>query len=265
MATATDTHPAAGAPEPLTLGGLAIEGSDAAAFLQGYLTSDTEQLIADQGQHTALTTLKGRVLANGWAVARPGGVHLLLAADLVETVAAFLAKYLMFSKSKSRILSSAELEATRGTCELADLPSLEDPLQRQLFEVRLPLVTAPVSDQFLPQMLGLTALGAVDFSKGCYLGQEIVARAEHRGAVKRTLHAFRASAPAVPQPTTAPAAGDPVEGGAPQRQVGTIVLADPRSATDCYLLAVVAADAVAATDGPPPTLSMGDWTLTLLP
>jgi hypothetical protein len=36
-------------------------------------------------------------------------------------------------------------------------------------------------------MLGLVRAGAVDFDKGCYLGQEVVARAEHRGAVKRGL------------------------------------------------------------------------------
>ncbi len=43
------------------------------------------------------------------------------------------------------------------------------------------------SAEFLPQMLGLVAQGAVSFSKGCYLGQEIVARAQHRGQVKRGL------------------------------------------------------------------------------
>ena len=42
-------------------------------------------------------------------------------------------------------------------------------------------------------MIGLTAAGAVSFAKGCYLGQEVVARAEHRGEVKQKLHRFQAA------------------------------------------------------------------------
>ena len=51
-------------------------------------------------------------------------------------------------------------------------------------------MSAAVSEQYLPQMLKLDEQGAVDFDKGCYLGQEIVARAQFRGAVKRTLVPF---------------------------------------------------------------------------
>ena len=43
---------------------------------------------------------------------------------------------------------------------------------------------------FLPQVLGMHEAGAVDFDKGCYLGQEIVARAQFRGAVKRGIDIF---------------------------------------------------------------------------
>lgn len=48
---------------------------------------------------------------------------------------------------------------------------------------------APViSEKFLPQVLNYPAIGAVNFNKGCYLGQEIIARAEFRGAVKKRLY-----------------------------------------------------------------------------
>ena len=46
-----------------------------------------------------------------------------------------------------------------------------------LTEARFVFVSEPISGQFLPQVLGLADVGAVDFDKGCYLGQEIVARA----------------------------------------------------------------------------------------
>lgn len=51
-----------------------------------------------------------------------------------------------------------------------------------------PEVHPETSGHFVAQMLGLEELGAVHFNKGCYLGQEIIARAHYRGAVKRHLH-----------------------------------------------------------------------------
>lgn len=48
-------------------------------------------------------------------------------------------------------------------------------------------VNLALSDQYLPQMLNFQALGAVSFKKGCYIGQEIVARAQYRGQVKKRL------------------------------------------------------------------------------
>ena len=50
-----------------------------------------------------------------------------------------------------------------------------------------PLVTQATQDQFVPQMVNYERLGAVDFQKGCYPGQEIVARAQYRGQVKRRM------------------------------------------------------------------------------
>lgn len=49
-------------------------------------------------------------------------------------------------------------------------------------------ITANLTEKFLPQVLNYPAIGAVSFNKGCYLGQEIIARAEFRGAVKRRLY-----------------------------------------------------------------------------
>lgn len=51
----------------------------------------------------------------------------------------------------------------------------------------LPVVTAPTQDRFIPQMANMEGIGAVSFAKGCYPGQEIIARAQYRGQVKRRL------------------------------------------------------------------------------
>jgi folate-binding protein YgfZ len=61
----------------------------------------------------------------------------------------------------------------------------------------LPHVFAATSEQFIPQMLNLDLIGGVSFTKGCYTGQEIVARTHHLGRVKRrTLRFHLASGPA---------------------------------------------------------------------
>ena len=81
-------------------------------------------------------------------------------------------------------------------------------------------ITAPTSDAFLPQMLNLDHLRAVSFEKGCYVGQEIVARAQHLGRVKRRAYVGRTAASAV--------VGDPIvddaQDGAPK--VGEVVSAE---------------------------------------
>jgi folate-binding protein YgfZ len=65
-----------------------------------------------------------------------------------------------------------------------------------LAEIRAgrPLIEQPTQDQFVPQMVNLELAGGVDFHKGCYPGQEVVARAQYRGAVKRRMVRLRGAA-----------------------------------------------------------------------
>ena len=84
----------------------------------------------------------------------------------------------------------------------------------------VPRITAQASDTFLPQMLNLDRLRAVSFEKGCYVGQEIVARAQHLGRVKRRAYVGR---------TTAAAEGDPIvdAAGNDSPKVGDVVSVEP--------------------------------------
>ncbi len=72
----------------------------------------------------------------------------------------------------------------------AAMPALR--AQWRLLDVRagLPQVYAPTSEQFVAQMLNLDVIGAIAFDKGCYTGQEVIARAHYRGRVKRRLQRF---------------------------------------------------------------------------
>lgn len=67
------------------------------------------------------------------------------------------------------------------------------PAEWDLARIRagIPMVSGATQDEFVPQMLNLERLGAISFSKGCYPGQEIVARAQYRGEVKRRLYRLR--------------------------------------------------------------------------
>jgi tRNA-modifying protein YgfZ len=72
--------------------------------------------------------------------------------------------------------------------------------QRLAIAAGEPQVYAATSEAFVAQMLNLDALGAIAFDKGCYTGQEIIARAHYRGKVKRRLQRFRAQVPAPLKP-----------------------------------------------------------------
>jgi folate-binding protein YgfZ len=81
-------------------------------------------------------------------------------------------------------------------------------------------LTAPVLDTFVPQMLNYESVGGVNFKKGCYPGQEIVARSQFRGTLKRRAYVVRADAPV--------AAGQEVFAAQDAEQpVGTVVQAAP--------------------------------------
>lgn len=57
-------------------------------------------------------------------------------------------------------------------------------------------VTAPISEAFVPQMLNYESVGGVNFKKGCYPGQEVVARSQFRGTLKRRAYLVHSGAPA---------------------------------------------------------------------
>lgn len=93
-----------------------------------------------------------------------------------------------------------------------------------------PEVLAATSEEFVGQMLNLDLVGAIAFDKGCYTGQEVIARAHYRGRVKRRLQRFVTLAPARLEP------GDSGElpDGRSLRIVSAVALADGR----CEFLAV---------------------------
>jgi len=70
----------------------------------------------------------------------------------------------------------------------------------RLLDVRsgIPTIEVATVEQFVPQMLNYELIGGVDFQKGCYPGQEIVARSQYRGTIKRRMFLFECDALAQP-------------------------------------------------------------------
>jgi hypothetical protein len=96
----------------------------------------------------------------------------------------------------------------------------------------VPLIEAATVERFVPQMVNFELIGGVDFRKGCYPGQEVVARSQYRGTLKRRMFLFDVAAPA--------GAGQEVFHSAdPGQPAGMVVNAAPSPAGGARLLAEV--------------------------
>jgi tRNA-modifying protein YgfZ len=94
----------------------------------------------------------------------------------------------------------------------------------------LPQIYAATTEEFVAQMLNLDLVGAIAFDKGCYTGQEVIARAHYRGRVKRRLQRFRSRGPL----DLRPGDGGELTDGRPFKVVDAVRLEDGR----CEFLAV---------------------------
>jgi tRNA-modifying protein YgfZ len=110
------------------------------------------------------------------------------------------------------------------------IPAQPQSWQRLQIAAGLPQVYAATSGEFVAQMLNLDVLGAIAFDKGCYTGQEVIARAHYRGRVKRRMQRFVTRTPHALKPGDTGALPD----GRSLRVVEAALLADGR----CEFLAV---------------------------
>ena len=104
----------------------------------------------------------------------------------------------------------------------------------------MPLITTPIVEAFVPQMVNLELIGGVSFKKGCYPGQEIVARTHYLGKVKRRMYRGHADVDALVAGTSvyAPETGD--------QACGTVVSCAPAAQGGVDLLFSAQSSCVAA-------------------
>ncbi|HVC11036.1 MAG TPA: folate-binding protein [Burkholderiales bacterium] len=133
--------------------------------------------------------------------------------------------------AEQRYLVAVPAARREATAALLDHGSEQAWLLEEIRAGR-PLVTHATQDLFVPQMVNYELLGAVDFKKGCYPGQEIVARTQYRGQLKRRMIRARVSAQAQP--------GQDVYGqDLPGQAAGTVVNSALSPEGGSELLAVV--------------------------
>ena len=194
---------------PLIAETLQIEGPDAIAFAHAQFSSKVNSLGVRQWQFSAWLDPQGRVRAL-FQLARVADDRLLLllrggsAAALAEALRRFVFRSrLSLHVSPPRVLASGpalplhEVQTVDGAlafgCDTHSLRIVDDPPgddRWRLTQLRAgwPWLPADSIGQWLPAALSLQRLQAVAIDKGCYPGQEIVARLHYRGGHKRHLH-----------------------------------------------------------------------------
>ena len=189
---------------------LKVVGEHAQRFLQGQLTCDVAALSPGQTTPGACCDLKGRVLGF-FDLNRQSDTSFLLRCQpgIAQSLAEHLQRYKVFFKcdmqaEDGRVATDAQQTGLAVTLPHtgqqeywqvgAQLPDSESCLCPAWFmrwhERLVPRVGLAIAGQHTPQALGLTRLGAVSFNKGCYTGQEIVARMHYRGKSQKTLMRF---------------------------------------------------------------------------
>jgi folate-binding protein YgfZ len=247
---------------------IAVTGRDARSFLQGQLSNDILGLERHPGMLAASCNRQGRVLATMRLAAMGDDVlivlHRRLARTLVAQLSAFVLRADVRFEDRSRLLEVAGLidaepdarwsrasiaaaglammvasprrillAGTRPALDaaLAAIPrSAPEDWERVSVEDGEPSVMPETAALWLPQMLNLDLIGGLSFAKGCYVGQEIVARAQHLGRLKRRMLRYIGPPDVVLQPAQALFSAESLA-------AQVVVAARDASATQC--LAVV--------------------------
>lgn len=223
----------------LHLGVLRFAGSDATAFLQGQLSCEVNALRPGQSTWGSYCTPQGRMLASFMLVRRADSLDMLLDRSIVAAIKKRLSMYVLRSKvviddASERLVAIGCANMTPTEGEWVPLtgahrrsvgifePGEAGRLWPSLIVAARPvgtacwqwlditagqaLITAATQDLLVPQMANIDLIGGVSFTKGCYPGQEIVARTHYLGKLKRRMVLAHVETDSSPQP------GDPIAG-----------------------------------------------------
>ncbi len=253
---------------------LTISGEDAGELLQGQMTQDVRKLEDDKIHMTSFCNVQGRVIASAFIQFKDDHYDLILSSELVEDLFNHLQRYILRSKVEIQqseklvyaifskdIVNDQELfkmvaNDPKRMLALADkVPqsienfiTSEEWIEHDIKEM-IPIINKESSEKFIPQMLNLDILNAVSFSKGCYTGQEVVARVQHRGKIKQRMFKIKTESKSLVS------AGSEIHHGT--KKVGTVVISELIDNFSICLAVINSAD----SNSP---LNIGDININLL-
>ena len=234
---------------------LTISGEDAGELLQGQMTQDIRKLEDEKIHITSFCNVQGRVIASAFIQGRNDQYDLILSSEIIDDLENHLKRYVLRSKvvieqSNEKTFGSYKSDVNEDGKEYGSLKndpervlilSTQAPKSIDNFitseewircdiENKIAIIDKESSEKFIPQMLNLDILDAVSFSKGCYTGQEVVARVQHRGKVKKRMYKINIKETDSVDPHT--------QIMDQKKSVGNIVLSK-KIANDCICLAVI--------------------------
>lgn len=156
---------------------LSISGEQAKKFLQGQLTCNMDEIAPETPQLAAHCNPQGRVISLFYLFLRDGHYYLQMPREMIPVAMKALQKYAVFFKVTLTDVSDQVIFN-------------ENDIAKHV-EKSIPMIYPDTTEKFLPHDLNLPTLGAVSFNKGCYTGQEIIARMHYRGKLKNQLYRAR--------------------------------------------------------------------------
>ena len=196
---------------------LKLTGSDSEAFLQAQLSNDISKLDNSSVQLNAYCQHQGKVLALFWVMRSGDDFLLSFPLDLLESIKSRLQMFVLMSDVDITDVTDQYLQIgvidefqkdsftlnENLSLVLADSKNLsnfeftsQNYWDKACIDSFLPEVSIASTETYIPQMLNLdiNEVG-VNFSKGCFPGQEVVARLHYLGKAKRRLFAFKSDSP----------------------------------------------------------------------
>jgi folate-binding protein YgfZ len=149
---------------------IVVEGKDSIDFLQGQISTDVSKQEIDQIDRSAICNLKGRVIASFLCKKNANDqFHLIAHQSIVKKLMDTLKKYAVFSK----------VSINEGDKHVSDYID-DEAWKNSIIDNFDPEIYSENSEKFTPQELGYDKNGRIDFNKGCFTGQEIIARMHYR-------------------------------------------------------------------------------------
>ena len=179
-----------------------LNGVDAQKFLQGQVTVHVERLALNESRYTAICDLKGRIHFGLWIKKlNTESFELVTTHDQAEEFAKHIKKFGAFSKMKLEEIGSVFPTIHEIQTDFSSNETDIYTWQIEAIKSGQAWISKTTEHLFQPQELRLHQRDGVHFDKGCYLGQEIVARLWFKAKPKHWLHLIQVKGPA-PLPAT---------------------------------------------------------------